>query len=213
MSALRKQENLIKEEKDLDVLTWSLVQDRVIKFWVNPYDNRRWHNYEIRTTLSDELLPKASIKSLDKALNGLCKHIDIEDQTSKILVNILINCRNYIDLYFNTTNTKPVYINFYNKWSKDIDILKRMINDARTWIDYFGGNLKSRNMQEHITVTSLYLREIIANTVWLNEVAHYPSQVKDKLPNYKLKAFLFDSHYSLWEWGKIIDCRKIAAEH
>lgn len=210
MSLLKKQENLIKEEKDLDTFTWVLMSDRVIKSWVTPYDNRRWHNYELRTSLTDELLPKATIKSLDKSLKNLSKHI--EEKTSKQLVSILTSCRDYIDIYFNATHTNPMYVRFFYKWSSDVEILKRMINDARAWIDYFWGNVLSKNTQEHISVTSLYLREIIANTVWFNEVAHYPSQVKDKLPNYKLKAFLFDSHYSIGTWGNVVDSRKVAVE-
>ncbi len=209
MSLFKEEAHLVKEEKDLDNITWSLMPDRIIQMGETPYPNRRWHNYELRTMLEDNLLPKASITSLNKSLNNLGKHIDIEAHASKSLVNILINCRDYIDVYFKTTRTNPMYINFFYKWSQDIDILKKMINDAKAWIDYFGWNVLSKNMQEHITVTSLYLREIIANTVWFKEVAHRPSQVIDKLSKYKLRAFLLDSHYSLGEKGNIIDSRKI----
>lgn len=207
MSLLKKQENLIREEKDLDRFTWVLMPDRTIEKWITPYNNRRWHDYELRTALEDKLIPKATTTSLDKYLKLLSQHI--EDQTKERLVNVLKYCRDYIEVYFNSTRTNPVYINDFRRWSSDIESLKKMIGNARVWIDYFWGNIISKGMQEHITLTSLYLREIIANTVWFNEVAHYPSQVKDKLSNYKLKAFLFDSHYSLWEGGKVIDSREV----
>lgn len=207
MIELKEEPNLINEESDLDKITGNLMPDRIIQKWEMPYTNRRSHNYELWTPLESKLVTKAAICSLHKALWNLNKHL--EDQTKKDLVNILSACRDYIDIYFNSTNTHPIYVQRFDKWSQDPLILRKLINDAQAWLYYFWWNVTSKNMQEQITVTSLYLREIIANTIWFSDVAHFPSQVKNKLINYKLKAFLLDSHYFLWEDWKIIDCRHI----
>ncbi|MEI6773722.1 MAG: hypothetical protein WCL18_02645 [bacterium] len=65
------------------------------------------------TAVDENLLPKAIIASLGKSLDILSHYI--QEQTNKDLVNILINCRDYIDIYFNATKTHPKYINFFDK--------------------------------------------------------------------------------------------------
>jgi hypothetical protein len=86
--------------------------------------------------------------------------------------------------------------------------LKGMIKEVQSWIHYLWSDVQDEKMRYQVTLTSLYLREIIANTVWLNQVAHFPNQVKNKLDNFKLNAFLLDSHYKRQEGRWLIDCRK-----
>lgn len=206
MSIFRKQENIITKENDLDRITGRLTPDRIIQTGKFLPQTRRWHDYVLWTALDENLLPKASIASLVKSLDILNHHI--KEQTNKNLVNILINCRDYIDIYFNVTKTQPSYINYFDKWSKDTLQLKRMIENLQSWIAYLWTDVFSEKMQNQITQTSLSLREIIINTVWLKEVAHFPSQVKNKLESFKFRAFLLDSHYRRQDGRGLIDSRK-----
>jgi hypothetical protein len=207
MPVFRQQENIITKERDLDKVAWRLTPDRIIQTGSFAFPSRRSHNYMLWTTLDESLMPKAAITSLTKCLDILSSRV--QEQTSKNLINILINCRDYIDIYFNATKTHPSYISSFDKWSKDIAQIKKTIASLQSWIAYLWNDVRSEKMQYQVALTSLSLREIIINTVWLREVAHFPSQVKNKLDNFKLRAFLLDSHCRWEEWKGIIDCRDL----
>jgi hypothetical protein len=202
MPIFEKHENIFMNEYDLDRVSGKLVSDNTIDRGPS-LDSVRIHN-RIWTPLDDALMPKAIIYSLHSNLTSISKKI--VDSKGRELIHALCDTRDYINLYFNHTKTKPVHIPQYTRWSYNKNFLQKLVDDCALTLAYCSDPL-GMQATHTITATSLALREVIAHTVWFNEVAHLPSQVKDKTSNFTQKAFLLDSYYIWLDNIGIIDVR------
>ncbi len=203
MPIFEKRDNIFMNEYDLDRVSGKLVSDNTIDRGPNP-DNVWGHN-RIWTPLDDAFMPKAIMHSLHSNLTSISKKI--VDNKGRELIHALCDTRDYINLYFNHTQTKPVHIPQYTRWSYDKVLLQKLVDDCALTLAYCSNPLWMQ-ASHTITATSLALREVIAHTVWFHEVAHFPSQVKDKTRNFTKKAFLLDSYYIWRDNIGIIDVRK-----